>query len=451
MADEHDRGSLDRRTFLKHAALGSAALLTGCAEPVDEDPPRTTSAADMSDTMHMDEGMPPAGEDMAEDMAPPGPLAVVSKPAFVHFTAATTAKLRVETRTPEALEVRLERRGASGQEFLATTDTRELAYVWPGAPGFVRQLDWPDEAGDHTLQDVVFEDLVPGETYDWVIHLGNGEESRGSFRAPPEPGTPCSIGWLSDTMFPKVEEVVPHLAAITPDLILHGGDFQYMSNPLDTWNGMFHRMVPLTSKAAFHIAIGNHEYEEFDEFNVQYRRLFDGQGVGGTLDYYAIPFAGWRILMLNSEMEFDTPNSPQITWLMQQLEQVKGTEERVIVGFHRPFFTFAKNPRYNVRDLLHPILRDGGVELVLTGHHHCYERFEVEGMTYVVDGGGGALLYDPDGALEDVLATRPEDEPLRKVASRTNGSLSMDLAGDGTMTLTRVDRTGAITDTFSIG
>jgi hypothetical protein len=41
-----------------------------------------------------------------------------------------------------------------------------------------------------------------------------------------------------------------------------------------------------------------------------------------------------------------------------------------------------------------PLLADGGVDLVLNGHDHTYERFgPIGGTAFVVTGGGGAPLY----------------------------------------------------------
>ena len=34
-----------------------------------------------------------------------------------------------------------------------------------------------------------------------------------------------------------------------------------------------------------------------------------------------------------------------------------------------------------------------GADLVLAGHDHTYERFEIDGLPYVVNGLGGAVFY----------------------------------------------------------
>jgi tartrate-resistant acid phosphatase type 5 len=47
----------------------------------------------------------------------------------------------------------------------------------------------------------------------------------------------------------------------------------------------------------------------------------------------------------------------------------------------------------NLFKSLKPILEAGHIDLYLTGHDHDYERFApVNGVTYIVSGGGGASL-----------------------------------------------------------
>ena len=380
-----------------------------------------------------------------------------SKPPFLQILGATQARLRFETRQQEPLSVRLERRGQSGREFLATSDWRELPeFEWP-IPQLVKTVSYPDLPGWHNMQEVRFEELVAGEVYDWIVHQGNGVEWRGSFEVDRPMGSAFDLGWISDTMMPNAESAVRALAAHNPTVSLHGGDLQYMTNPFDTWSGFFHAISPLTRLGALHTCVGNHELEGLDEYELQYRRSFEGHGfTGSTLDYSYMDFAGVRLLLMNSESDLFEAGSAQLQWLVRMLEEVRAssTLRFAIVAFHRPFFTFSKaKPRFAARDLLHPILRDYGVPLVLTGHNHCYERFEVEGVTYVVDGGGGALSYGIDASREEVLAERPSDASLRKFASATYGVTVAKVGADDSIVLERYQSSqpDAPIDTYTIG
>ena len=46
-----------------------------------------------------------------------------------------------------------------------------------------------------------------------------------------------------------------------------------------------------------------------------------------------------------------------------------------------------------MRQTLSPLFEQYGVDVVFNGHRHNYERNKVNGVTYVVTGGGGAPLY----------------------------------------------------------
>ena len=48
-----------------------------------------------------------------------------------------------------------------------------------------------------------------------------------------------------------------------------------------------------------------------------------------------------------------------------------------------------------------PLLEEHDVDLVLNGHDHNYERLMVNGIPYVVTGGGGAPLRDQAGSNPD--------------------------------------------------
>jgi len=66
------------------------------------------------------------------------------------------------------------------------------------------------------------------------------------------------------------------------------------------------------------------------------------------------------------------------------------------VIMHVPLFTSSIiHPKDSqpVRQAWHDKFAGAGVPLVLSGHSHNYERLVVDGVTYVVTGGGSSQLY----------------------------------------------------------
>lgn len=374
---------------------------------------------------------------------------LVTKGPYVQWKEDGKLRIRWESDVTDPLRLQVDGPTGDSRTFLSTVSVEEVDFQWPpsGIP-----VDFPDMRGLWALHEVVLDDLAPGAFYTWTL-LGRAPLT-GRFRTIPPKGAASSVAWISDTMFPHSERVISRLAEDEPELVLHGGDLQYQTNPLDTWNGFFHHMRPLLAGAAFQCCPGNHEYESMSEFEVQYRRLFEGQGdAGGTYDYFGITWAGIRFLLINSEDGF-TPDSVQLRWLEQELSEADSRPDIdfAVVAFHRPFFTFSRSrANQNHRALLHPLFVDHHVPLVFTGHNHCYERFDIDGICYVMDGGGGALTYDINATIEDVESRDPHLLETRLTAHRTYGGTHVDIRGDGTLALRRVNEDGEIEDAWDVG
>jgi hypothetical protein len=75
----------------------------------------------------------------------------------------------------------------------------------------------------------------------------------------------------------------------------------------------------------------------------------------------------------------------------------------------------------------------------------------LRGIHYVVDGGGGALLYDPNEDLGKADAERPGESALRVAVSESHGATVIDFEEDGSIAVERIDATGESTDAFAVG
>jgi 3',5'-cyclic AMP phosphodiesterase CpdA len=100
-------------------------------------------------------------------------------------------------------------------------------------------------------------------------------------------------------------------------------------------------------------------------------------------------------------------NRPQDEDQVAFLRAVLGRSEaawQVVVVHHPPYSCADEHGSSEEVQALVPALADGGVDVVLSGHDHLYQRFRpIEGVTFVVSGGGGAGL--------DNVAACPPDTP----------------------------------------
>lgn len=414
---------MDRRDFLARSlGLGAGILLPGAL-----------GGCDATDGGPADAGAVPV------DAYVPPPFRGISKGPYAQLLAPGRARLRFESRVDEPFAVRIDRGGA-----ITTPDAARHAMTLEYARTALGPDGIADEPGLHVLHEVVLDALEPGEDVSWTVMPPEGDAVTGRFRAPVAATAGFRLGWLADTMFPQADASIATLAMQAPDLVLHGGDITYQANPFDTWNRMMLGMSPLFRTAATHFCVGNHEFERDDEIVVQYERLFAGQGdAGGTSRYFALTYGPARILCIDTESgDLRTMDEPQIAWLDAELAAASADPDvrTTIVAFHRPTYSLSRHAPGDtgVRDLLHARFVAHGVQLVLAGHVHSYERFVVDGVHYVIDGGGGALLYDPDEEREEVEAARPGEPALRVAVSMTHGVTVVDVAADGALTLRRV-------------
>jgi predicted phosphodiesterase len=139
----------------------------------------------------------------------------------------------------------------------------------------------------------------------------------------------------------------------------------------------------------FYAAIGNHDdpgQTNYAKFNMGGRRYYTFRKSERRLA--GLAGAGVRFFVLDSR-SFDPK---QLDWLRDELAE-SGTHWK-IAYFHHPIYT---SGRYRgtasaLRIVLEPILLQGQVDVVLSGHEHVYERIVPQnGILYFVSGAAGSL------------------------------------------------------------
>jgi acid phosphatase type 7 len=149
----------------------------------------------------------------------------------------------------------------------------------------------------------------------------------------------------------------------------------------------FDQLENVLRSSPLYTTVGNHDGHD-SLFN--YKRTFTlparGEAGGiasGTEKYYSFDYANIHVVSLCTEIHDEAGRKAQREWLKKDLDQNK--EEWLIACMHQPFHSGGYHPSDEVEyaqpqrsDWL-PILEDHGVDLVLSGHNHVYER------TYLLD------------------------------------------------------------------
>jgi len=146
---------------------------------------------------------------------------------------------------------------------------------------------------------------------------------------------------------------------------------------------------------------GNHEYQTPGA--IGYFSYFGSLAGPGNLGYYAYTLGAWQMIALNSEVDVSA-GSAQAAWLKDQLAATT-VGACTAAYWHRPFVSSGPHgDNVDMRDLFE-ILYDAGVEFLVVGHDHIYERFDrldasgrpdpVRGIREFIVGTGGAPLTGP--------------------------------------------------------
>jgi len=185
-----------------------------------------------------------------------------------------------------------------------------------------------------------------------------------------------------------------------PGIVLAVGDLAYMSGTEQefadcydsTWGRHKGRTRPIP---------GNHEY--VTSAGAPYYAYFgDRAGPPGS-GYYSYRAGSWLVLALNSNIPVRA-GSAQYEWARAELRNEAG---RCVAAYvHHPRFSSGPNGCCGHVGDLWSLLYEYGVEFVLSGHDHFYERFAPQdpsgrldlarGVRQFVVGTGGHTLYSFD-------------------------------------------------------
>jgi acid phosphatase type 7 len=223
----------------------------------------------------------------------------------------------------------------------------------------------------------------------------------------------------------------------TSDLLVNGnftavlplGDNQYEYGELANFQASYDPTWGRVKSITYPVA-GNHEY--YRDQAQGYYQYFGTRAGDPEKGYYSYDLGKWHLIALNSncsKIGGCDLNSPQSQWLKEDLE-VHPTQ-CTLAYFHHPRFSSGSHGNNPQMETLWDILDQAGVELVLSGHDHHYERFapqdaqgnldQVHGIRQFVVGTGGRSHYV-------VKNVQPHSEVSN---SDTYGVLQLTLHSDG--------------------
>ena len=206
----------------------------------------------------------------------------------------------------------------------------------------------------------------------------------------------------------RVALIHPDAVELTGDVPYAGGkaaDYDEYRAETGAWRAEKLRVYP---------ALGNHEFA--GDLNECLRNWWAAFPELRNRRWYSVAL-GRRIELINVDSNSDLLlDSPQMRWLEDQIGRLPKTVEFVFIGLHHPPVADIQtlnevdhNPRPNevaLRDYVSRVAPASQARfVVVAGHIHNYERFDLNGVTYLVSGGGGARPYEVQRGPEDKYQT----------------------------------------------
>jgi hypothetical protein len=344
--------------------------------------------------------------------------------------------------------------------------------------------------------------LTAGTTYYYSVGSASDTLASGpdyTFTTPPVAGTPADtrIWVLGDAGSKNADQTNVKNAFYNwtgtrvPNLVLQLGDNAYdIGSDNEFQLAMFDMYPTMLRKVPFWSCLGNHETDQSTAFvdTYPYFTIYtlptagEAGGVSsGTEHYYSFDYGNIHFISLDSMTASRSASGAMATWLQNDLASTTATW--IIAFFHHPPYTKGSHNSDTETELIEmranilPILEAGGVDLVLSGHSHSYER------SYLLDGhyglsstltaamkknagdgrptGNGAYIKpltgprDHFGAVYTLTGSAGKisggslNHPAHFISLNNLGSTVVDINGTR-MDVTFIRENGSIPDTFTM-
>jgi hypothetical protein len=203
---------------------------------------------------------------------------------------------------------------------------------------------------------------------------------------PPGQSDPITFVMLGDTGSGTAAQqaIARRIGAVPFELMVFLGDIAYQEGTAEQLQSRFFEVYrDYLPFAPAYTAIGNHERRTRNGAPYREAMVLPGKEL-----YYSFDWGDVHFVAIDTTGNYRA----QIEWLKQDLS--RNQQPFVIVFGHHPMYSNSRRgPHMALRNLFWPLLAHYGVNLVVMGHEHHYERFAPRsGIVHVVSGGGGGGL-----------------------------------------------------------
>ena len=219
----------------------------------------------------------------------------------------------------------------------------------------------------------------------------------------------------------NTENTVNNIKSKSPDLVVSTGDMSYGDS-----GDCFYKVVnPIISKLK--ISLGNHDTPEDGSTSLQneYESYFKLKK-----PFYSFDYKNTHFIMMDSTHETSiTSSDQQYQFVKQDLEKTSKNSNInwIIVTLHEPFYTNPGKhpPDQGLAKVYHPLFDKYGVDLVLAGHNHWYERTL-------------PLKFNDNAPASPIVEPEDETEGEERISGNDDQIINFETLGD-TATINKFD------------
>lgn len=258
--------------------------------------------------------------------------------------------------------------------------------------------------GTHQYEATVSQ-LQPDTLYHYAVYDGDqrltSANQRFTFRTHPRPGTKrdAYIWVVGDSGTGEQAQKQVHQAMLrynqknklTLDMFLHVGDMAYGSGTDPEFQKKYFKVYQQTlQNTVCWPAMGNHEGKTsqgktgtgpyYDAY-ITPTKAEAGGVASGNESYYSFDYGRIHFIVLNSHDLDRRPTATMAQWLREDLAKTSPKKTDWLIAYwHHPPYTKGSHDSdtehqlIEMREHIMPILESNGVDLVLSGHSHIYER-----------------------------------------------------------------------------
>ncbi len=269
---------------------------------------------------------------------------------------------------------------------------------------------WIDE--DHIVHVGVIEGLEAGQIVRYQVPVQNFEDF--TFQTGPSEGSEFSMVWMGDNQegYARFTQHINNFAPKDPDMLFVVGDLLEQGSNFWEWDSFWWEPLQaqnFAQKVPILAARGNHDMDHAYSY-----AYVDLPGNGSS---YSFMYGDVWILVLNTHADLFPSNDSNFSGQYAFIEDELQSEPAQNAAFR--LVTFHQGPYSNVstssnidqltgnmatREYWVPLFERYDVDSVISGHYHSYQRGELNGIQYLVTGGGGSTLLMDDINVWDWLS-----------------------------------------------